>query len=144
MLELSSRGAIWGYVSNNGEEIGITEDARHPLSTKEALDVLVIDDGQDARVTLHFWCGILPDTLTVLCWEYGCEPENAENTVEVIELTDPESYIDIYGGYSFVVREDGEYVYMIKANWSEDNYDAFGFCGYLDYAFRTSVRGEVQ
>ena len=143
-LELGYGSADWDYISSDGEDRWLVADGPHPLDVKETLDVMVIEDTDDSQVLLHFWCDSLPDKLTVGCWQYDCAPADAENTVEVIELTDSETYLELYGGYLFDLREDGEYIYMIRAEWDAEGFDALGFCGYLYYAFRTSVRGEVQ
>ena len=109
----------WMYFGDDGEEMAIMGDSRHPLLLKESMPVLdlvptYMSSLDPLGASLQFGVEpyiICPDKVTVCCWQEKCWGDTKAESEEVS--------VHMENGNVFIQLKEGNYIYEVIAEWTE-------------------------
>ena len=109
----------WMYFGDDGEEMAIMGDSRHPLLLKESMPVLdlvptYMSNLDPLGASLQFGVEpyiICPDKVTVCCWQEKCWGDTKAESEEVS--------VHMENGNVFIQLKEGNYIYEVIAEWTE-------------------------
>lgn len=125
---LGSGGGSWSYKTKSGGRQHIETDMLHPLDPMITLPGLPYN----GEYAISFDGEVQPDTISVICWKSAYITSDDIRSAPFEEI-EPDGNI-------FIPKNDGEYVYRITAQWTDNGGAYYGTGHYIFTVFG----GELQ